>query len=242
MPYKEEQPRLIGCLAWIPLKQVVQKSLLGGRWLTQYNFFLALSYQHESGALIGRAKSNKLGILEKMLGNPATKGEIMQECRVRAKERLNGFKADIGKEPDNFHEFILVREFEKATSLRIPQCFTEAHVFKDKNMLKPFLKKVPLDKVQNHLYTFGLEGIGFGSSFPELTERMCRNFYDEKINFDEWTEARTRFGLDIPDKPEEMTFKEREESILGAVAVYTQEFYPELLDSLDLRRYLDLLK
>lgn len=82
-------------------------------------------------------------------------------------------------------------------------------------------------------------GIGFGSSFTELTVRMYRNTYENiNVNMKEWAEARS-YGLNIPEKPDFIPLEEREKEILATVAGYTGEFYPELLDPLDLRSYLN---
>jgi hypothetical protein len=246
MPHKEEQPRLMASLSWIPLKQVLNKNLFGGRWLTQYNFFVALSFQYESGALIGRAKSDKLSILEKMLGNPTVEGELVQTCKDAAKKRLDEFRRDIGKEPDTFKEFILDRELERSGLRRLLDdaarsivTHLETRTHREK-ALKAFLKKVPLEKAYPYLYIFGMEGVGFGSSFPELTERMYRNA-TENIDMDEWTEVRNKMGLDIPEKPDVVSLEEREKALLSIVSAYTAEFYPELLDPLDLRNIIERL-
>jgi len=84
---------------------------------------------------------------------------------------------------------------------------------------------------------FGLEGVGFGSSFPELTEKMYINTY-EKVNLDNWARG-VAAGIDIPAQPEIVSLEEREEAVLLIVAVYTADYYPELLDPLDLRGYID---
>jgi len=244
MPYKEDQPRLMASLSWIPLKQVLNKSLLGGRWLTLYNFFASLSFQYESGALIGRAMSNKMNILEKMLGDPTAVGEIVQPLKDAAKKRLDEFRRDVGKEPETFQEFILERELEQSGLKRLMDdaVLSIATHFETRKRrekaLKAFLEKVPFEKAYPDLYFFGMLGIGFGSSFPELTEIMCKNHYDQKIDMDEWSFWRAH-GLDISEVPDLLSFEEREKALLGIVAGYTAEFYPELLDPLDLRGYLD---
>jgi hypothetical protein len=243
MPYKEEHPRLMASLSWIPLKQVLNKNLFGGRWLTLYNFFSALSFQYESGALIGRAMSDKLNILEKMLGNPTTVGELVQLLKDAAEKRLDEFRRDIGKEPDTFGEFILDRELERSGLRRllddaVLSVATHLETRKRREKaLKAFLEKVPFEKAYSHLHIFGMEGIGFGSSFPELTEIMCKNLYEKKHDMDAWSKMRAA-GLNIPEKPDVLSFEERETALLGIVAAYTAEFYPELLDPLDLTGYL----
>jgi hypothetical protein len=48
-------------------------------------------------------------------------------------------------------------------------------------------------------------------------------------------------GLAIPENPI-LTLEEAEEEILKTVSVYTLRYWPEMLDSLDLRSYLEMLK
>ena len=49
-----------------------------------------------------------------------------------------------------------------------------------------------------------------------------------------WSEARVH-GLSIPEKPLGMGLEEQEKVVLKRVAGYVSEYYPELLDPLDLR-------
>jgi len=238
MPYKEGQPTLTGCLAWIPMKQIVKTAVFGGRYVRFYNFVEALPFQYESGAILGRARRNKINVLEKMLVIPsATEGEFIKILQDEAKERLEEFRNQTSKEPDTFGELIFERELEKATGLSLFDSF-EAYKHGNKKILKVFDEKIPLEQAQDTMRVFGLAGIGFGIAFTESTERMCRNS-TENIDMDKWSKARA-YGLAIPEKPDIVSFEEREESILQIVAAYTAEFYPELLDPLDLRSHLEV--
>jgi hypothetical protein len=87
---------------------------------------------------------------------------------------------------------------------------------------------------KKNIQTIGYYGLGFGSSFPELTVKMYKNTYENNIDMNEWAEARS-FGLNLPEKPDFIPLEERENEILQTVASYTNEYYPELLDQLDLR-------
>lgn len=72
-------------------------------------------------------------------------------------------------------------------------------------------KKISLKEVKNLTEQAGREGVGFGSLFPELTE----NIYNP--------EARVT------------NFVERKQWLLGDVAKYAAEYYPDFLDPLELR-------
>lgn len=236
MPYIEGQPTLTGILAWIPMKQIVKTAVFRGRYVRLYNFVEALPFQYESGAILGRARRDKQNVLEEMLIIPgATEGKIIKILQDEAKGRLEEFKNQNGKEPDTFGGFIFERELERITGLSFIDSF-EAYKHGNKKILKVFDQKIPVEQAQDAMRLFGLAGIGFGSVFPELTERMCKNSA-ENIDMDKWSEARA-YGLAIPEKPDIVSFEEREKALLQIVAAYTAEFYPELLDPLDLRGYL----
>ena len=242
MPFEEGHPTLTGCLAWIPLKNVVKKQLFGGRYLRLWDYFTMLGFQYESGAILGRARCDKLNVLVRMLMREENKvDEFMKFLQDASSDRLNRFRNEIGKDPESFYDFISLKECDRvlggATGLTW-NVLVEEYLRGNKEVVKAFAHKVSLGVATDKSRIFGLEGIGFGSSFPELTESMYKNAY-ENVDVGEWAEARAH-GLDIPEKPEVIPFEEREESLLQVVAAYVTEYYPELLDPLDLRGHLEV--
>ncbi len=238
MPFKEGQPSLMGFLGEIPLRQALKKELFGGHYLRLWDYFATLSFQYESGAMLGRAKRDKISTLVNMLVVPeAEVNKFVKPMQDQASERLEKFRNELSRDPTTFYNFIFYREFERVVGLSLDGVFEE-YTRGNKKVVKVFDQKVSLETAWPKIHSFGAGGIGFGSLFPELTERMYRNAC-ENIDMDEWTKAR-KYGVDIPEKPDIVTLEEREESILGIVAAYTAEFYPELLDPLDLRGYLEV--
>jgi len=247
MPYKEGQPTLmqIFILAWIPLKQVVRKKLSRKRYITMFYYSRTLAFQYETGALLGRAMRHKLDILHKMLVKPGTDiNRSIAFIQSEAKARLKKFTEQKGKEPDTFNDFIALTELEEAAKVMGLSIDEDAY-YQDpkshlKNLGKLYSHEVALDDVYKNILNCSLYGIGFGSSFPELTVRMYKNTYENiNVNMKEWAEARS-YGLNIPEKPDFIPLEEREREILAIVAGYTGEYYPELLDPLDLRGQLEV--
>ena len=247
MPYKEGQPTLmqIFILAWIPLKQVVRKKLSRKRYITMFYYSRTLAFQYETGALLGRAMRHKLDILHKMLVKPGTDiNRSIAFIQSEAKDRLKKFTEQKGKEPDTFNDFIALKELEEAAKVMGLSIDEDAY-YQDpkshlKNLGKLYSHEVTLDDVYKNILNCSLYGIGFGSSFPELTVRMYKNTYENiDVNMKEWAEARS-YGLNIPEKPDFIPLEEREKEILAIVAGYTGEYYPELLDPLDLRGQLEV--
>lgn len=252
MPYKEGQPTLIGSLAWIPLKPVVRQRLFGGRYLTLFNYLACTGFQYESGAILGRALRSKLPVFEKVLAQPKSEGDFIQFLQYLAKKRLDEFHEYAAKQEEDDRWFLQLAAKNRSDKLsewryeiehrarqkypdRQPAKFSVLAEFilreelyyeiprePHPERLKVLSGKISLESILDSLTRFGEEGIGFGSQFPELTEKMYRSH-----------------GLDIPEKPDMISLEEREESLLQIVAAYTAEYYPELLDPLDLKRYLN---
>ncbi len=247
MPYKEGQDILIDYLSLLPVKQVAkERRFWGGSYIRLYDYLWVLSFLYESGAILGRARYNKISILEKMLVIPdATEDKSMKIWQEEAKERLYRYRRRCGKEPDTFSEFIFERELEIATGLN-PLDSLEAYNRGNKKAWKAYDRKVPLEKAGEgggvwnivektlaEIRIFVLEGIGFGSLFPELTEKMNKKYYESiHIDMDAWSEF-MKTGYGIPEKPT-LSLEEQEEIVLWCVAEYTAACYPELLDPLDL--------
>jgi hypothetical protein len=256
MPYKEGQPLLMGLFAGIPFEQVVRKKLFGKRYITMFHYAATLAFQYETGALLGRIMRDKLDILHKMLVKPRTDiNRSIAFMQSQAKDRLKKFTEEEGKEPDTFYDFIALKELEEASRV---MGLSVDNVYSPKSHRKDFRKlyghELALDDAYRNILGCGPFGLGFGSSFPELTVRMYKNSYEinmrEKITGDpvfqiyeeirlktgadplrigEWAEARSR-----GEEPDIIPLEEREKEILQIVAAYTAEFYPELLDPLDL--------
>ena len=259
MPYKKGQPLLVEFLAWIPLEQVIQKKLFGKRYVTMFHYAATLAFQYETGALLGRAMRDKLDIFHKMLVKPGT--DINRSIALnqsKAKDLLKKYIEEEGKEPDTFYGFIALKELEEASKVMGISIDDDYEHGNRKRYLKDLRKswghELALDDVYTDILNCGLFGLGFGSSFPELTVRMYENTHEinirEKITrepefelyeqirketgadplrISEWREARSR-----GEEPDITPLEEREKEIMQIVAAYTAESYPELLDPLDL--------
>ncbi|MFC2068301.1 hypothetical protein ACFLTP_04775 [Chloroflexota bacterium] len=186
---------------------------------------------------------DKLDILHKMLVKPGTDiSRSITFIQNEAKDRLKEFREKQGKEPDTFIDLVVFKDSEEASRI-MGLSIDDAH---DKD---PNSYYENLIKLSNHEFTYNgnlhknilncsLYGLGFGSSFPELTVRMYEKPF-KNININKWAEAWS-YGLNIPEKPDIIPIEERENEILQHVATYTSEYYPELLDVLVLRDYLNI--
>jgi len=251
MPYVEGQLTFVDFLGYRPVMASAKKRFFGGPYITFNDYCGVLASVYESSAVVGRAKSDKLSIIEKIIAAqyPQYGPEPIKDHQKRAaKERLDEFKKESGREPHSFLEFIQVKQLENALqhegiigrgtlkSLEIGDTSSGKKVIdkligdmsSDKKAMKKVMKKlemkISLRGTEIGIRIFGREGIAFGISFPELTERMYRNLHENT------------------EKPPIITLEEGEEEILKIVSVYTLRYWPEMLDPLDLRGHLEMVK
>lgn len=233
MPFKEGQKSLTGFLSEVPLKQALKKKRFGGQYLHLWDYFLTLTFQFESGAILGRAKHDKINTLTNMLVVPGTEiNKFTKFMHDKANGHLEKYRSEHGTEPNTFYDFIFDIELKRVFGSSLNKVYEE-YMHRNKEVVKLFDHKVSLDIAWPGIEGCGMGGVGFGCSFPELTEKMYKNA-TEYIDTGKWTEAR-RYGVDIPRNPNVVSFEEREESVLAIVAAYTSEYYPELVDPLDLQ-------
>jgi len=246
MPYVEGQLTFVDFLGYRPAMAMAKKRLFGGPYITFNDYCGVLASVYESSAVVGRAKSNKLSIIEKIIEAqyPRYGPEPIKDLQKKVKEHLDEFKKERGREPHSFLEFIQVKQLENALqhegiigretlkSLEIGDTSSGKKVIEkligdissDKKAMKKLEMKISLRGTEIGIRIFGGEGIAFGISFPELTERMYRNLHENT------------------EEPPIITLEEGEEEILKIVAVYTNRYWPEMLDPLDLRGHLEMVK
>ncbi len=253
MPYKEGQPTLIECLVWPFTKiEVVKEDASGKPYVYLFEYYMILQVIFESGAVLGRAMCNKIDKFRKMLLIPPTKDDALEKATKAAKAIFDAATKESGNEPSNFGDFIHGMLFKEAIGLSLRDCaevlMRDKKRFKEiqRTVEKKAQQKGSLSDNYDVLMLYGYWGIGFGIRFPELTEKMYRNLH-ENIDVDAYSKLRElgllvppERGLPIPEKPEVLSMEEREKELLQLLAAYTQEFYPELIDELELREYIDI--
>jgi len=239
---------------------MVKKTLIGRqRYIHLATCLLSFQVEYETGAVLGRAMLDKLDILKKMLSIPGVDfTNVIKDIQEEGKKRLDEFKKEHRDEPETFSDFVYWPLWEKSTGLTFDEvykpepCDIETRKRTRKRLSsiiqKQLSKKIPILEAQPLISRYLLEGIGFGSISPKLTETMYKNTYEKtdeefqrisrELGFSTPEDLSRRVGLPTPEDGTP-TLKEREDIILQAVATYTAEYYPELIDPLDLRDYID---
>lgn len=181
------------------------------------------SFLYEAGAILGRARHDKIDVLRKMMPTTTSgREEGIEEVLYRAKTRLEKYQRDFGTEPQTFRGFIPIGGLSQIIN-----------------------KEVSPREIEPYILPLMLEGIVFGSLFPEITRKMNRKFYDSvEIDWDTWFPRGAEAALVLPKiisafpgEPSILSLEGQEETLLRVVGDYTANFYPELVDPLDLSDY-----
>jgi len=209
--------------------RIVKRRLFGASYIRLGSFLVVSSLLYETGAILGRARSDKLALLAKVFpADPGKEESFINELQKEARKRLEEYKSEFKEEPSSFIRYFYLIGIKK---LGLDPSDTPF-----KTLKKAFAEKGPIIQFGPYIRAFGLQGVGFGSLFPQLTEKMYRNAYQSDA-LDVWSEAKAH-GLSIPKEFIPMNFEEQEKAVLKQVATFVSGYYPELLDPLDLRGYL----
>lgn len=240
MPYTDEPPTLSVVLCQPFLNKITRKPLFGRPYARSIDLVDVEERIYSIGAALGHAMRDKLDILVKLFFVPGAKqceaDRIMSLCKKDARENVEEFRNKYGRDPDTFGDFISYRKVEnrlRKEGIRLSaKDASKAYAEGDRKIQKIFHEKVDLEGIERIMYSPLLQGIHFGSSFPELTERMYQKAYEEDRDFGtrpEW------HGLTIPEELKAWSLKETQKAVLQMVAAYASKCYPELIDPLGLR-------
>ncbi len=243
MAGEAKRPTLAEYLGHAEIGSMVQKKTFGGYEVPLMQFLTVGLWLFLKGAILGRARRDRLEIVAKMLlgleivantfaqlGLPgqaareaaASEEGVFEYLRKVASDGVKYYRDHCPKEPESFLDLWL-------TSFSPPEVD-----FRDLQKMRELAKrKIRLGVALQQADIWLLAGISFGTTFPELTERMWRQEY-EKHDPEAWAFWR-RHGLDIPEKFTPLPLEEMEQQVLAEVTSYVTEYFPELVDPLSLR-------
>jgi len=234
-----QKPTLAEHLGMVQLGRLVRKKTFGGYEVPLMQFLTVGLWLFLKGVIFGRARCDRLEVVAKMfiglecvantfvqigLSRETANQEnwVFEHIRKVASDGMAYYQNCCQKEPDSFLDLWL-------TSFTPPEAD-----FRDMQKMKKLAKrKIRLGKALQLSDNWLLVGISFGATFPELTERIWEQEY-ENHDPETWASAR-RHGLDIPEEFTPLPLKEMEQQVLAEVTSYVTEYFPELVDPLGLR-------
>lgn len=107
MSKKEVYINLQGFLAKVIVESLTRNKLFEKHSMSLATCISLLQLGYETGAVLGHAKSNKVGILNKMLSmQDMIFDNIIKDMQKSEKKRLDDFKKEDGWKPNTFADFI----------------------------------------------------------------------------------------------------------------------------------------
>lgn len=246
MSYEDEPSSLAVLLCQPFLNKITRKPLFGKPYARSIDLVDVEERLYLIGAALGHLMRSKLDTLAKLLFVPGANQDeadrIMSLCKKDARKNLEEFRNKHGRDPDTFGDFTSYRSVEnrlrnEGISLSARDAI-EAYAQGDRKIQKIFDEKVDLEGIERIIFPPLLQGIYFGSSFPELAERMYRKAYEEDRDF--W--ARKWYGVTVPEELKTWNFEETQKAVLQVVAIYASKHYPEVIGPLGLRGFLQPTK
>jgi hypothetical protein len=207
---------LMGYFGMYPMSKFIEKKVFGKPAIRFGHFLLVSCYLYETGAIIGRSYSRKLSLIWDILSiELGKKQESIRFFQEEAGKRLNSFD----KEPDTFIDLFWTTEL---ATIDLVLDFSP-------KLRKALEEKWPVEKAEPLIKSFGIEGIAFGSKFPDLTEKMLKQAYDSDKS--QIRSEMRKYGMQI-DIHSSITSAEREQEALTQLKAYVSEYFPNLLKTL----------
>jgi hypothetical protein len=212
-------------VSWLS-KEVIQPNLekrpFGGYDVRYSPVLFGSVWLFAKGAVLGRARSDRFEMLMKLFGKPGTERDL---CRVLHDGSIEAVKK-YGKEPDSFSDFWMKTGLPDLETLLSSDLETKKRASRVKRRLGEIMPQV---------YTWLLVGIGFGATYPQLTERMWRRDYETRAPELHPIKRRIAEVGGVVDGPwEPAPLEEQEHELLVLVACFAGEHCPELVEPLGL--------
>jgi hypothetical protein len=171
----------------------------------------------EVGVVLGYAFRNRLAVFAKLFSEPGHEQEVVTFMQELGERRLR----EVG-EARGFFDLATLAEEHRIKANWQESGITEAEI----GRLEKY-HKMSAKKASGNLYVAVNTGIGFGSAFPELTEKLWKVRHERAIDRDEWAKWRKMGYGDEP--PEPVPLAKRQEDLLTLVELFVSKACPELL-------------
>jgi len=174
------------------------------------------AYLYETGAILGRARQDRLLELVSMSFAVEEMQYHLTELRNLLRRRLE----TSGRYAHSFYTFYLHGTMRDMNMYFDINGMREAHNnIREKTEVGDFLEYA------------GVEGLLLGGRYPDLAEKMYGKGYGEQENV---IDEMTRGVAILPEETTVTSLQEREQLILNTVGLYVSQYHPELMDVLGL--------
>lgn len=210
-----------------PARANLKKPLFGAAYITLGPFILAGLHVFTMSAVLGYARSDKLDALMQLL--PPVQFSPGADASSSVTSHFEWMEVQMlqkmGREPTTFLDW---------------WAHTHYPAVEPENMVDPEFaralvkEKVTLSRALEDVTWYAGEGLAFGAKLTPLFERLYREQFETSRNQKKWDLFRA-FGLDIPPQQTLIPLTEMVRGLLVEISEYVSQYFPELIDALDLR-------
>lgn len=209
---------LIDEIVYSVLTPALKKRLLRSPYVPFQRYLGCYEEAFEAGVVLGYAFRNNTTLFAKLFSMPGRERELVTYMQQLAADRLKGLQ-----KPSAFFDLAMFPEEKRITANWRESGIDEAQ----QEYLKRRMKLAPKQAFGN-LHVAVSVGIGFGSKFPDETERLWKMVYERRIGAAEW-EKWKGVGLDLPpDIPPPLSLANRQEQLLVMLRSFVNKHRPEL--------------
>jgi hypothetical protein len=206
---------LITCV----IHKITEKTWLGSPFVRIGRILTISAWLYETGAILGRRWKDKLPVVMQMYEIEEKRSEFTIYWSNQAKKRIDQY----GGSPKNFQTFMIHTDLELFWNSKIQDFIKIGDKKLNKNQAQESLQLASLSL---------LEGIMFGSLYPDITKEMLTNTY-EKVDMNAWKEAR-KYGLTLSKNPPYTSVLDKEEQAIELARDYVKQYHPNLINALNL--------
>jgi hypothetical protein len=193
---------------------IIRQSWLRGTYVRALELMSCAQCVFETGTVLGWTFRNKMPLFVQLFSEPGREADVLEYLRNKAADRL----AASGQEPSSFWDLYGRPE--------VTRRFGDLNGLLNSAKVKVWLKAPDL---WSQLAVVTSEGIGFGSTYADIAERLLEHQIDQVA----WKDARSQ-GLDLPFLPPNYSPKERRSQALSLVKPYVAGKRPDLQEALGL--------
>jgi hypothetical protein len=206
------------------LPRLREKGMFGKPFIRLGTVFTLSGWLYETGAVLGRFWKDKIPVVYSMFEVEDKREEFTQYWHDQARNRLEKY----GGQPRTFTIFVLQTDLDILMGKKLEDLEPKDFVKIGEKKLSPNEGNQWLRLIETSM----IEGIMFGSLYPDLTHIMLVNEY-EKIDVDSWKEAR-KYGVTLSEKPPQMTVEDKEKEAVEMARDYVMEYHRGLMTDLSL--------
>ncbi len=217
-------PPLLAYLVHQIVAPLTRKGLFSHDYVLFGEYMPCAQFLYETGAVLGYTFRDRLLVFVELFTEPGHQSDFVSYIATPAAHRL----ADLPGEPKDFLDLFFKPETERLMKVMRSHGLTEYSEWAD--FSKVAKQKMRIKDIFSQLQMTAAEGVGLGSQYPELTERLLLSTDDGET----WRNARAH-GLDIPaSPPKPKPIPERQAQATAMIRPYVERLLPDLLTKLGL--------